>query len=168
MLMDIAEFELQIISLKDKISRLAFYMLSNGPEAEDATQEVFIKLWNMRNELSVVENMQAYVLRMTRNLCLDKLRAQKRAGQLDDLENDIVADTTDNPHEQVEAKDALSVVKKMIASLPETQRTIITLRDIDGLEFDEIAEVTGLNDNAIKVNLSRARKKIREYFTNTH
>jgi RNA polymerase sigma factor (sigma-70 family) len=164
--MKLTQFEIQIIPLKDKISRLAFYLLSDKAEAEDATQEVFLKLWNLRDDLSAVENMQAYVLRITRNLCLDKIRAQNRRAQPDDLVDDIVVEKAENPHEQTEIRDTLSVVRKMIASLPEAQRTVITLRDIEGLEFDEIAEITGMNENAIKVNLSRARKKIRDFFPN--
>lgn len=162
--MNVAQFEIQIIPLKDKISRLAFYLLSDKAEAEDATQEVFLKLWNLRDDLSEVENMQAYVLRIARNLCLDKIRAQNRRAQPDDLADDVVVEKAENPHEQTEIRDTLSVVRKMIASLPEAQRTVITLRDIEGLEFDEIAEITGMNENAIKVNLSRARKKIRDFF----
>lgn len=164
--MNLTQFEIQVIPLKDKISRLAFYLLSNKAEAEDATQEVFLKLWNLRNDLSGVENMQAYVLKITRNLCLDKIRSQNRRAQPDDLTDDIVVEKTDNPHEQTEIRDTVSVVRKMITSLPEAQRTVITLRDIEGLEFDEIAEITGMNENAIKVNLSRARKKIRDFFPN--
>lgn len=164
--MNLTQFEIQIIPLKDKISRLAFYLLSDKAEAEDATQEVFLKLWNLRDDLTGVENMQAYVLRIARNLCLDKIRAQNRRAQPDDLSDDIVVEKMENPHEQTEIRDTVSVVKKMIAILPEAQRTVITLRDIEGLDFDEIAEITGMNENAIKVNLSRARKKIRDFFPN--
>lgn len=163
--MNLSQFEIQIIPLKDKISRLAFYLLSDKTDAEDATQEVFIKLWNLRAELSGVENMQAYVLRITRNLCLDRIRALNRRSQNDEVSEDLVVEKDGNPYELAEIKDTVSVVKKIILSLPETQRTIITLRDIDELEFEEIAEITGLNENAIKVNLFRARQKIRESFT---
>jgi len=164
--MNLKQFEINVLPLKEKVSRLAFYMLSDRMEAEDATQEVFLKLWNLREDLLDVENMQAFVLRVTRNLCLDKIRAQNRRTQHDDLIGYMGAEKTENPHERTESRDTLSVVKKMIATLPDTQRTVITLRDIEGLEFEEIAEITGLNENAIKVNLSRARKKIRDFFIN--
>ena len=163
--MKLKQFEIEVLPLKDKISRLAYYLLTDSQEAEDATQEVFLKLWNLRDDLSVVENMQAYVLRITRNLCLDKIRSQNRSPLRDDSTENEAVEKTKNPHEQTELRDTLSVVKKIIDTLPETQRTIISLRDIEGLEFDEIAEITGLNENAIKVNLSRARKKVRDFFT---
>lgn len=165
--MDLKQFEINILPLKDKIFRLAYYLLSNKAEAEDATQEVFLKLWNLRQELLAVENMQAFVLRVTRNLCLDKIRSQNRRAGADELFDDAVVEKNNNPHERVELIDTLTIVRKLIASLPETQRTIISLRDIEGLEFEEISAITGLNENAIKVNLSRARKKIRDSFS-TH
>jgi RNA polymerase sigma-70 factor (ECF subfamily) len=164
--MDLHQFEIQILPFKDKIFRLALFLLSDKAEAEDATQEVFVRLWNHKNNLSSVENIQAFVLRVTRNLCLDKLRAQtRRQEEVDSSRNNLVEETTVNPHEQTEQRNLLDFVKQQIALLPEMQRTIITLRDIEELEFDEIAEITGLNENAIKVNLSRARKKIRDYFS---
>jgi RNA polymerase sigma-70 factor (ECF subfamily) len=163
--MNIKQFEIEILPLKDKVARLAFYLLSDREEAEDASQEVFLKLWNMRDDLSAVENMQAFVLRVARNLCLDKIRAQSRKVKREDSNASEVEEKTDNPYEKTEIRDTLSVVKHIIATLPETQRTVIMLRDIEELDFDEIAAVTGLNENAIKVNLSRARKKIRMLFT---
>jgi RNA polymerase sigma-70 factor, ECF subfamily len=165
--MDLNQFEIQILPFKDKIFRLALFLLSDKAEAEDATQEVFVRLWNHKNDLSSVENMQAFVLRVTRNLCLDKLRTINRRQEENYTlsTNNVAEETTVNPHEQTEQRDILDMVKQQIALLPEMQRTIITLRDIEELEFDEIAEITGLNENAIKVNLSRARKKIRDYFS---
>jgi len=163
--MDLHQFEIQILPFKDKIFRLALFLLSDKAEAEDATQEVFVRLWNHKNNLSSVENIQAFVLRVTRNLCLDKLRTKNRRQEEIDTSNNVVEETMVNPHEQTEQRNLLDFVKQQIALLPEMQRTIMTLRDIEELEFDEIAEITGLNENAIKVNLSRARKKIRDYFS---
>ncbi|MDR3705258.1 MAG: RNA polymerase sigma factor [Paludibacteraceae bacterium] len=163
--MDLHQFEIQILPFKDKIFRLALFLLSDKAEAEDATQEVFVRLWNHKNNLSSVENIQAFVLRVTRNLCLDKLRTLNRRQEEVDSSNNVVEETMVNPHEQTEQRNLLDFVKQQIKLLPEMQRTIITLRDIEELEFDEIAQITGLNENAIKVNLSRARKKIRDYFS---
>ncbi len=162
--MNLKQFEIEILPLKAKIARLAYYLLSNMEEAEDATQEVFIKLWNMRDDLSAVENMQAFVLRVARNLCLDKIRAQNRKTNKEDSNAPEAIERADNPYEKTELRNTLSVVKEVIANLPETQRTVISLRDLEELDFDEIAAITGLNENAIKVNLSRARKKIRMLF----
>jgi RNA polymerase sigma-70 factor (ECF subfamily) len=162
--MQLTEFEIIISKFKDKVFRLAHFLLSNKMEAEDATQEVFLKLWNIRNELSQVDNTQAFVLRVTRNLCLDKLRTINRRKE-ENINNLDLETRNITPQEETEQKDLLENIKRVIALLPETQRTIITLRDIEGLELDEIASITGLNENAIKVNLSRARKKIRDSFS---
>jgi RNA polymerase sigma-70 factor (ECF subfamily) len=112
--------------------------------------------------------MQAFVLRITRNHCLDKIRAQNRKLQNEEAFGTEIVESSENPHERTELRDTLSVVKQIIMTLPETQKTIITLRDIEGLEFEEISEITGMNENAIKVNLSRARKRIRTIFSSNN
>ncbi len=162
--MNLSNFEIKILSLKDKIYRLSLFMFSNTLEAEDATQEVLIKLWNKRMELKHVENMQAFVLRTAKNYCLDKLRANKKDKE-DDISDFDFEEKTDLS-KKIEQQDLIEHIKNMINLLPDTQRIVITLRDIEGLEFEEIEEITGLTDNAIKVNLSRARKKIRDSFQN--
>ena len=93
-----------------------------------------------------------------RNLCLDTIRKQ---GDEDELpaEFEFVAP---NPHQQAEQKDLAGRVRDMIDNLPELQRTIIRMRDVEGMEISEIAYITAIKENAVTVNLSRARQKIRE------
>ncbi len=161
--MDIKQFEIQILPFKDKVFRLAYYLLSDRYEAEDATQETMMKLWSLKNDLAKIGNIQAFILKMTRNLCLDKLRARQiRISETFAEQSATVQEQAANPHERAEQRNLLDVVRKIIATLPETQRTVITLRDMQELEMQEIEAITGMNENAIKVNLSRARKKIRD------
>ncbi len=156
--MDSTQFNANILSLSDKLFRLAKSMLRNTEAAQDAVQDLSMKLWEKRNNLDDVENVPAFTMRAMRNLCLDTIRKQ---GDEDELpaEFEFVAP---NPHQQAEHKDLAERVRDMIDHLPELQRTIIRMRDVEGMEISEIAYITSIKENAVTVNLSRARQKIRE------
>ncbi|MBB3187259.1 RNA polymerase sigma factor [Microbacter margulisiae] len=158
--MDLKQFEIKILPLKNKIYRLAKALLGNATNAEDAVQDVYLKLWAQREQIEKADNIQAFCLQVARNYCLDRLRILRRV-DFDEL-TDISFSTDRSPYEQVEQQDLAERIKKLMAFLPEQQRTVIHLRDVDDLEFEEITRITGMSENAIKVNLSRARQKIRE------
>jgi RNA polymerase sigma-70 factor, ECF subfamily len=156
--MDSTQFNANILSLSDKLFRLAKSMLRNTEAAQDAVQDLSMKLWEKRTQLDEVENVPAFTMRAMRNLCLDTIRKQGDEGELP-AEFEFVAP---NPHQQAEQKDLVGRVRDMIDNLPELQRTIIRMRDVEGLEISEIAYITSIKENAVTVNLSRARQKIRE------
>lgn len=162
--MDAVEFNSKILSLTDRLYRFAKSILRNQEAAEDAVQELNLKLWEKRHQLDGIENFQAFTMRSMRNLCLDSLRLKK--DQME-IPTDIMYDAP-NPHQQTEAGDMAGRVMNMINKLPELQRTIIRMRDVEGMEIGEIASVTQLNENAVSVNLSRARQKIREQILKEH
>lgn len=162
--MDAVEFNSKILSLTDRLYRFAKSMLRNNDAAEDAVQELNLKLWEKRNQLNDIDNFQAFTMRSMRNLCLDTLRRKK---EQEEIPPDIMYDAP-NPHQQTETMDMAARIRKMIDKLPELQRTIIRMRDVEGLEISEIAFITELNDNAVSVNLSRARQKIREQILTEH
>lgn len=156
--MDSTTFENQILVFSDKLFRLAKSILRSAEKAEDAVQELSVKLWEKKELLSEVENMPAFVMCSMRNLCLDTLRREQEEKELDEqLEFDGLT-----PYQQVEHKDIVSKIHIIIDSLPEIQRTIIRLRDVEGMEIKEIAYIMQMTDNAVSVNLSRARLKVRE------
>lgn len=156
--MDSIQFNNQILTLSDKLFRLAKSMLQNVDAAQDAVQDLNLKLWGKRNNLDEVENVPAFTMRSMRNLCLDLLRKNH-----DEIELPAEVELFEpNPHQQMEQKDLANRIKAMIDQLPELQRTIIRMRDVEGMEIGEIAFVTSLSENAVTVNLSRARQKIRE------
>ena len=160
--MDSKQFNNQVISLSDKFFRLAKSILKDVDSAQDAVQDLILKLWEKRANLDEVENIQAFTMRAMRNLCLDSIRQHH-----DELE--LPAETEylePNPHQQMEQKDIIERVKKLIGNLPELQRTIIRMRDVEGMEISEIAFITSTTENAVTVNLSRARQKIREKIIN--
>lgn len=162
--MDLQQFEIKILPLKNKIYRLAKALLNNPSEAEDAVQDIYLKLWSSRNELDKAENLTGLSLQIARNHCIDKLRSFNRVQFSDLVDNDINPSNERSPYEQAEQKDLVNNVKKLISALPEQQRLVIHLRDVEGLEMDEIATITGMTENAIKVYLSRARQSIRKSF----
>ena len=160
------EFVQLITPFKDKVFRLAKRLLVSTEEAEDATQEVLVKLWNKNEGLSNYNSIEAVAMTITKNYCLDQLKS-KRAGNLKIVHNNFT-DRAPSLHQQIEDNDSLSWVEKILERLPEQQKLIIQLREIEGYEFTEIAKIMDMNETAIRVALSRARKTIRTAITNTH
>jgi RNA polymerase sigma-70 factor (ECF subfamily) len=160
------EFKNNLMPLKNKMFRLAYRLLSNWQEAEDAVQETYLKIWNMRNDLKKYNNVDGLLMTMTRNLCLDKLKSKKN--KFASLDIRLNATDTVNPQRQSEIADDVHHVKQLINKLPEQQKTIIQLRDVEGYEFDEILNITGFDLNYVRVNLSRGRKKIKEEIQKIH
>ncbi|MEO8239285.1 MAG: sigma-70 family RNA polymerase sigma factor [Flavobacterium sp.] len=151
---------------KDKVFRLAKRLLTSTEEAEDATQEVIVKLWNKKENLDTYNNIEALAMTMTKNYCLDQLKS-KRAGNLQIVHNNFT-DREPQSDKKLEDTDSLQWVEKIMGQLPEQQQILIQLRDVEQYEFDEIAKIVNMNETAIRVALSRARKKIRESMINTH
>ncbi|MTK52490.1 RNA polymerase sigma factor [Paludibacter sp.] len=162
--MDLQQFEIKILPLKNKIYRLAKALLNNTNEAEDAVQDIYLKLWSSRKELEKAENITALTLQIARNHCIDRIRSRNRVQFSDLIDNDESFSSEPSPYEQTEQKDLVKNIKQLISELPEQQRIVIHLRDVEGLEMDEIAAITGMTENAIKVYLSRARQSIRKSF----
>lgn len=160
------EFLEIVMPFKDKVFRLAKRLLVSTEEAEDATQEVIIKLWNNKSKISEYNNVEAFSMTMTKNYCYDKLKS-KQAQNLKIVHSNY-EDKQTALQKQVELNDSVNWVERIIQELPEQQRVIIQLRDIEEYDYDEIAKMLDMNNTAVRVNLSRARKTIREKLTNTH
>ena len=160
------EFMLLISPFKDKLFRLAKRLLVSMEEAEDATQEIVVKLWNKQETLGEYKSVEALAMTMTKNYCLDQLKS-KRAGNLRIVHNNFT-DREAGVQQQVEDRDSWEWAEKIINELPEQQKVIVQMRDIEQYEFEEIAKMLDMNETAIRVALSRARKTIREFMTKTH
>ncbi|MBU2950039.1 sigma-70 family RNA polymerase sigma factor [Tamlana agarivorans] len=160
------EFLHIVTPFKDKVFRLAKRLLVSTEEAEDATQEVLIKLWNNKAKIKAYKNVEAFSMTMTKNYCYDKLKS-KQSQNLKIVHSNY-EDKQMALQKQVELNDSLTWVEKIIENLPEQQRLIIQLRDIEAYDFDEIAKMLDMNQTAVRVALSRARKTIREKLTHTH
>ena len=160
------DFVKLVMPFKDKVFRLAKRLLVSKEEAEDATQEILLKLWSNQNKIEDYKNVEAFSMTMTKNLCLDRLKS-KQAQNLKIVHSNY-QDNNVSLQKQVELNDSISWVSKIMDELPEQQKIIVQLRDIEDYEFEEIAKVLNMNETAVRVALSRARKTIREQLTNKH
>lgn len=164
--MNQAIFQQHIFPIRHKLFRFALRITGSTHEAEDVVQEVMEKVWKSPAEQSAtVQNWEAWCMTLTRNRSLDKARSQnlRRTAPLDGLPerpNDTV-----NQANAVENRDLADRVKLMMQDLPEKQRLVMHLRDIEELSYEEIAEVLSISLDQVKVNLHRARKSIREQLT---
>ena len=161
-----SDFLKTVMPFKDKVFRLAKRLLVSTEEAEDATQELYFKLWNNKEKLKDYKSIEAFAMTMTKNYCFDRLKS-KQASNLTLVHSNYKEKGT-SLDKQVDLNDSVSLVHKLIENLPEQQKLIIQLRDIEEFEFDEIAEQLNLQPTAVRVSLSRARKTIREQLTKQH
>jgi RNA polymerase sigma-70 factor (ECF subfamily) len=157
------DFKTKVLPVSKKLLRFAAHFLKDEDEARDVVQDVFLKLWQKRETLGEIENIEAFAVRMTRNRCLDVIRANKVVPMDAETDRKLKEETVD-VHKQVELSESAVQIQKLIDTLPDLQRTVMQLRDIEQMSYEEIAEATDLKVNAIRVNLSRARKKVRDEF----
>lgn len=157
------EFLETVLPFKDKVFRLAKRLLVSSDEAEDATQELYFKLWKNKGKIENYDNVEAYAMMMTKNYCLDQLKS-KRASNMTLVHSNYKDESSGTLETNIEFKDSASIIKKMMNELPEKQRTIIQLRDVENYEYHEIGKIMNMEPTAIRVSLSRARKTLREKF----
>ncbi len=158
--MTLNEFKIEVLPLKNKMYRLALRILNDDEEAKDTTQEVMLRIWSRNDELSNYRSVEAFAMTMTRNLSLDKIKSKR--WQESSLDNDTNYTQPPARSENYETKEMVEHARKIIDDLPEQQKIIIHLRDFEGYEFEEIADITDLSLNNIRVILSRARKNVRD------
>jgi RNA polymerase sigma-70 factor (ECF subfamily) len=158
--MDKTEFNQLMALLRSKLYRFALSLTRRTDEAEDVVQEVGVRLWERRDELSALRSVEAYAMSAVRNCCLDHARSpHRRTNELLEA-HDTAHEQT--PHKRLEQADMAAFVRRLINRLPEQQQMVIRLRDVEGYELEEIAEILGMNSGAVRTSLSRARQIIRE------
>jgi RNA polymerase sigma factor (sigma-70 family) len=158
--MNTEEFKIQVYPLKNKLFRFAKRILEHTEEAEDVVQEVFIRLWNRRETLAGYRSVEALAMITTKNMCFDRIKKKRypvekfddHRGFLENLPMETKADYSEEMYR----------IRQAMDELPEQQKMIVHLRDIEGYEFEDIASILNMHENAVRVNLSRARKKLRE------
>ncbi|MDR1098747.1 MAG: RNA polymerase sigma factor [Tannerella sp.] len=157
--MELEKFKITVIPLREKLLAYAFRLAEGKVECEDAVQEVFLKLWSMRDRLDEYKSVEALAFKATKNKVLDELK-RRCSESLEGMETEIR--TNCNPESILEQRDTAEHIRRLIEALPSLQQTIIRMKDVEGYELSEIAAITGTQMEAVRVNLSRARKKIRE------
>ena len=144
--MELETFKITVLPLRQKMLNFSQRLVEDTAEAEDVVQEAFIKLWYIREKLDAYHSVEALAM------------------QGSELESVTLVSDAVSPDEQLEQRDAAECIRHLIAQLPALQQTIIRMKDVEGYELAEIAEITATPVENVRVNLSRARKKIREQF----
>jgi len=172
-------FRNDVLPLKNELFRLALRITLNRAEAEDVVQETMIKVWNRRDRWNEIESIEAFCLTICRNISLDKMKKAEnqnqslerlRVGELTSgTESHDVPDSsyTSNPEEQAMQRDRIQLIRHLIDHLPEKQRSCMQLRDFEGKSYKEIAQVLGISEEQVKVNIFRARQTIKQKFIET-
>lgn len=161
-----SEFLNVVMPFKDKLYRLSKRLLISSEEAEDATQEILMKLWSKNKNIAGYKNVEAFAMTMTKNFCLDRLKS-KQSNNLK-LVHSNYEDGTTSLQKQLEARDSVSWVEKIMEELPEQQKLVLQLRDVEEYDFEEIADLLEMQPTAVRVALSRARKTVREKLMQKH
>ncbi|MCE6987533.1 RNA polymerase sigma factor [Dyadobacter sp. CY323] len=162
--MDLQAFNQRILPVQGRLFRLAQLFLRNREEAEDAIQDVLLRLWTNRNQLETYQSIEALAVQMTKNLCLDRLKSHHNQKVQDGADVSSVQAEGLSPHRQLENADSSALIHRLMGELPEQQKLVMHLRDVEEYSFDEIEQVTGLSNANIRVILSRARQKLRENY----
>ncbi len=153
-----ARFHTVWIPLQERFYRVAYYILEDRADALDAVQDLYVKLWKMRDSLDLVENPGAYGALLMRNLCIDRIR---RARPSEPLEDDLPGKPP--PDEALMLRETLGALFQAMENLPESQRKLLKMHLLQGMTYDEIAAATGLTPLNIRVQVSLARKKLKRY-----
>lgn len=152
-----SQFQRVWLPLQERFYRIAFYILESDADARDAVQDLYLKLWNLRDQLEIVRNPSAYGSLLLKNLCIDRIRRRQSVRELS--EEDL---STAPPDEALLQREELQAVSRAIDQLPPGQRKLLSLRLVHGLSYQEIEKETGLSGLNIRVQVSLARKKLKQ------
>ncbi len=155
--MNADQYEAIFHKMRDKLYRYALRFVKDGESAEDVVQDVMYKLWQKRQEVDAIENLEAWLMVLTRNRALDILRKVKD-NQVNIDEAYTISDQAPIPDKLMENADLMTQLNECLNQLPEKQRTVFHLREIEQMTYEEISAMTGFNLDDVKVSLFRARK----------
>jgi len=150
-----------VLPLKDRLYRLALRITLNPAEAEDAVQDTLIRVWEHREEWEQIDSIEAYAHTICRNIALD-MAGKAGRGNVQLNEDSSMFNVQCSMFNDFEQKERLSLVRKIMDTLPEVQRSIMELRDIEGKTYQEIGNILKLTESQVKVYLHRARTSIRQ------
>ena len=159
--MENISFRTTVLPLSDRLFRLALRITMNKAEAEDVVQDTLLRVWECRGEWEQIGSLEAFAIATCRNRALDvSKRAGRNARSLDEIDGG--QRSTANAQSELEAREEISLIRRLMDDLPELQRTIMLLRDIEGQSYQEIAQALGISETQVKVYLHRARTKIKK------
>lgn len=157
------DFRNDVLPLKNRLFRLALRITLRREEAEDIVQDTLMRVWNNRDEMKTVQNIEAYAMTICRNLALDLCAKKERQNiSLEETEHDTT-DPAETPDEAMMKSEMRQRIADTINALPEKQRTAMQLREVEGKTYKEIAQIMSLTESDVKINIFRARNTIREH-----
>lgn len=168
---DIDAFEKLVSLYENKILNYCYRMLGNRTDAEDATQEVFVKLYRFVNSFTGQSAFSTWLYKIASNVCLDMLRKSKKHADTVSLHQQNsegeefllhVEDKGYTPYESAQMSEAQRVLFAALSALGEEQRRVVVLRDIEGLSYEEIAQITGTAPGTVKSRINRARQALQK------
>ncbi len=162
--MEKISFRNDVLPLKNMLYRLALRITLNREEAEDIVQDTLLKVWNRRDDWQDIDSIEAFSLTVCRNLSLDRLKKAGADSQPLGDDETSAPDPGHNPYERTAQKDRVEQVRRIIDSLPEKQRSCMQLRDFEGKSYKEIAQVLGITEEQVKVNIFRARQAVKQKY----
>ena len=145
------------IPLQARFYRVAWYLLEDRDDAADAVQDLYVKLWGLRDMLDEIKNPSAYGILLIRNICIDRIRKKKKSGEPDES---IPGDPP--PDSEIIASEGISEVLEAIDTLPPGQGKVLKMRIFEGKTNKEIAKGTGMSELSVRVQMSMARNKIKK------
>lgn len=153
-----AEFISAYMPLREQLYRVAFHLLEADAGAQDAVQDLYVKLWDSRDALDGIKNPLAYSITVLRNICLDRIRREShtQTGEIPQMSDD-----SPDAEEKLEEKERLSKVIAAMDKLSRTQREVLRMRVFEDMSYEEMAERTGMNNLVLRVTLSTARRKLK-------
>ena len=176
---DRTAFDALVLNHKDKVFNLCYWFLGDRQEANDSAQDTFIKVYRSLKKFRFESAFSTWLYRIAANTCKNRLKSSEyrhkkkivrldNPGEIEGGKYSIeIYDKSPSPMIDFEKKERMMLIYKAIASLPTDQRTIVVLRDIEGLSYEEIANITGLNFGTVKSRLSRARQQLKKKLRGT-
>lgn len=148
------------LPLADRFYRAAYYLLESQEDAEDAVQELYLKIMKTPGRFANVKEPVAFGMTILKNICIDMIRRRERR-KAEELQEYMISETSD-PNRRAADRDRLRILLEEIEKLPEKQAAVLKMRTLEGLEYDEISRRTGLSQVNIRVLISMARKTLKK------
>lgn len=157
-------FRDDILPLKNQLFRLALRITLNRFEAEDIVQDTLIKVWNRRSDWEDIDSIEAFSLTICRNLSLDRIKKKENDNNsLEDVKG-VEPLSSSNPQDRMIQADRVNLIRQIVDSLPEKQRSCMQLRDFEGNSYKEIAVILDITEEQVKVNIFRARQAVKQRY----
>ena len=153
------DFDNILISHSERFYRVAFHILESREEAEDAVQELYLKLYESKHRLNAVSNPLAYGISVLRNICIDRIR-RRTVRKAEPVDERIPLEDAP-PDSRTASKDLLESLMTEMDKLPDRQARVLKMKAVEGLDYKEIAEMTGLSQVHVRVLVSTARKTLK-------